>query len=276
LGKLYGHRITFPNVQAELHFVSNAYVSYQVAAGGASDLESVCVSLLSAEQATSIVEKLKEEHGLASDPDVSGMHFVYTPLSVAEHSEHAKGRLASFLESLNPGRKHAIGAAYKTLAAEIRRRATREGQVIDFASLSSGKGITRKQFDGLLQLCGAGAKSFEEQWHLVEAALLRENVSFVDLRQIQDAWTRYEFERMDPDNALVQRLREDARGAATVALSAAARDATLSELASVARAALKYNHPGLSAATLRAAILMELSDESPLQAIDPEPKEEAQ
>ena len=153
-----------------------------------------------------INKKLAEEHAGITDPAFAPMtYLVVTDLSLLDHAVHTQGKLVSFLERTRPTNRYSIGALYRSLFEEIKRRTNYERDGLDLPGLLEHKAISKSFFADLLNRLPE-SKNFDALWLSIAAQLSAEGVPYGSILVLKQNCTRYEIERMDPSNAILQRL----------------------------------------------------------------------
>lgn len=208
LGKLYLNYVNWPEHTVNLHFISNAYYNFRLQDGS----NSKTITKIECKQLNdSEVQKLR--HNLTKElrsectlPDKPALFFEVTALTTQDPSAYAKGKLVDFLSIMFPGRKHAVKAAYQVLFDEVRHKTNHEGQCSSFDELVQKKGIGPSIITRLMAEIAAYPDP-DEIWGEVRGQLVHEGVSPWDVRPLRSAWVRYEVQRMDASNDVIQQLR---------------------------------------------------------------------
>lgn len=208
LGKLYLNYLNWPEHTVSLRFISNAYYNFHLQDGS----NSKTITKIECKQLNdSEVQKLR--HNLTNEhrsectlPDKPALFFEVTALTTQDPSVYAKGKVVDFLSLMLPGKKHAVKAVYQVLFDEVRRKTNHEGQCLTFDELVKKKGIGRNIIMGLLAEIAAHPDP-DELWEEVREQLVQEGVSPWDKRRLRTAWVRYEVQRMDASNDVIQDLR---------------------------------------------------------------------
>ena len=208
IGKLLLNLLTFGDHVRTLSFVSNATFNLDLDAGGDSNLlTDIQLELLTARAKNKIATKMNEEH---PPNDWSGyerkVFFRVSSLSLQDHSNHAKGLLAQFLETQYPQKKYPVTTLYRTLFDEVRRRHNVELESQDLGMIVAQKGITRAGFQSILDTAAITTDD-EAMWQLTITQLSGEGFSIPRLRRIGSSRARYVVERMNATNELLLDLR---------------------------------------------------------------------
>ncbi len=205
LGKLYRHRLSFPAEVLTLNFVSNLYLSVELASTPPSDSRIQFVATdLDAKELAKVKAALRAELALGSDPILDAqMVFHVSSLSLQDHSTHAKGALVDYLAGRDPTRDYPILALYRSLADEIQRRSDVEREFTAVVDLVATKGFSRAAFEKVLASCLAEAdgndpRKVEQE---LNTQLTSEGVPFGDRRAICRALAQFGIERMDSSRA---------------------------------------------------------------------------
>lgn len=207
LGRLVASRVTFPEAD-RLSFVSNARLKTKLTSGLPSTEElDICFSELSASEVKEVKQALEAEHGIElDDPATACIHFEVTVLSLLDHENNTVGRLGTFLEKVHPKFKGVRPALYRSLVAEVRRRADREGRSKTFDELRKTKGIGRSDFQAMLDTAAA-TTDLDALWLIAQQRLQHEAVPLAEQVTVHTAWQRIEIDRMDSSNALLALTR---------------------------------------------------------------------
>lgn len=208
LGKLYDNCRVFDPYTRSLNIVSNAGFDLELKKGGSCSKHArVRVKDLCDAHVTKITKQLKKEHNLSGNPNFASIaHLIVTDLALNDHSSHAQGRLVTFLENVRPNKAYPVGALYRALFEEIKRRTNYERTGLDFGALIEKKGISRAYFDNLLRELPE-AKTFVTVWQTISAALQSGGTSYTTVLKLNGECRRYDAERMDRSNAVLTRLK---------------------------------------------------------------------
>lgn len=213
LGKLYANYISFDNHTESLNFVSNSGYKFKLATGKLSlSLHEIeCCNLANGEIKNlkkKITEECKYDCTLPVNPP---LFFKVTPLSVSDHSAHTKGKVADFLESILPGKKHPVTAFYRVLFDEVKRKTNYEYSPVDFDDLKNRKGISHEDMKKYMSSLQTDT-DIDELWQEIREYLVKENLPAMMVRKIKSSWDKYEIDRMDHSNDILQNLRREIIG----------------------------------------------------------------
>ena len=208
LGNLYSNYTNTLKHTKSLNFISNASYRFDLQDGKDSlSLLSIACRQLSAAEIMKIVSNLEKECGqkclLPTEPP---LFFEVTSLSVQDHSTHATGKVADFLNKYLPRKIHHAPTVYRALFDEVRRKTTREGLCSNFEELQRKKGIAKSGMDELLQRI-ASTEELADAWGEVSQRLVSEKVPPLTVRNIHSAWGQYQAERTNYANDVLQKLR---------------------------------------------------------------------
>lgn len=213
LGKLTHNKIQFPNHTGRLTFVSTQ--GFKLKLDGEdkeSVLQYVTLEKLDANELELILNAIKHEHSLTDHLDCkSCTHLAETTLSLGDHTTHAMGKLGDFIEKLYPGEKVALSAIYRALCDEIKRKTNVEQLPADFTELVSHRSISRQAFEQMLQDVKPSTK-FDTAIKEAIERLQHENIPFDEVRQIRQACTTYEVERMNSSDLVLAKARRAVAG----------------------------------------------------------------
>jgi len=158
LGKMCRHMMTFPNGVTKLVLVSNRGFKLRMTEGYYSDsLAEVPLKNACEDEARKYKDRLTDE--LGEDFNAGGLEITVllrSSLSLEEMERDVKGHLVDFLGRFDASTSFHVPALYKTLKAEIDKRATREALPEDLAMLLERKGITRSRFEEALRTASIG------------------------------------------------------------------------------------------------------------------------
>lgn len=257
LGRLIDHVRTLSPHVASLNLVSNAPFKVTLSAAPLSeDRESFVAADLDTAEASTLAQRLREELGLAEDPDWGTVGFTVSSISLLDHQTHGIGKLSALLDKRLPDGKFAVRPLFKTLADEIEVRSNCEWQPTSYEELSKKKAITRDQIEQYLKTAEL-AGSASANWASVQSQLTAEGISYRQIEEIQRGWERYEVERINRANVTVQQFRE--RLVTLVETAQSAEWSTMKELVDmVARNyAAQYSSDRYEQSYLHGAILFE-------------------
>jgi len=270
LGKLWSHQITFTSNACQCYFVTNGIFPFCPSAWSDGLGDNTDCELLGATDYSALVQAIKTELNLPVDPDLKKrLTFVRSPLSVKEHSEHASGKLTSFITKRHPTGKFHASSAYRALADELGRRADREGAFASFDLLSAHKGVSRAAFENMLQSIGV-ADDLDAVWSRYDSQLAKDGVAFSELETLHAAWRQFEIERMDVSNEELRALSSTARDSITQFLQST-NTFTLAQLADECSSAV-LSQSTRPASYIKAVVLMEYHHVSKLQTSHPQSK----
>jgi len=214
IGKMYVNRMNFPQHATSLTFVSNVPCSAKLEGGTgiAGDRDLVSVMELDQAERDAVLGQLRAEHGAAvADGDASLIFLAHSSLALRDTEAHGVGKLDAFLRFLFPARKLPVHSIYRALLGEISRRSGHEDVPGTFAELIRERGFSRSQVEDCLRAAGVYGDP-DEAWRVVESHLRRDTGwgprRFLAVRA---AWRRYEVERMNPENIVLQRLTDAVR-----------------------------------------------------------------
>jgi hypothetical protein len=216
LGKLYRHRINFPQDSVTLRLVSNMPFKVPLQDGSSGDAhDEILARDLERSTVNQINRALRKEMKLSAEAivdfeDIAGLK--WCQITVEGAATHAKGKLAEFLYELFPERKFRVPAVYVTLFDELKRKNNCVHDADTFSALVDLHGITRKEFEVILRRVGVHDDP-DENWRSLETLMARDSWPVSLLLRVKSAWRRYEAERIDASNIVLQRLAESARSA---------------------------------------------------------------
>jgi len=213
LGKLTSTADQFSEYNPDMAVVSNARFNLKLTEGKTSvTLDLVNVSELDAEEITKIDAAIKAEC------DIDNWHVKYeccfevADLSLQDHSSHTKGKVIKFLEDIGQDKTSYASAIYRVLFDSVKNKTNFEGTMKSHEELLAKKGIGKSYLDNMIQTI-VSSKDVNDMWTMLQGALSSENVSVVKVVKIKQEWDRFDIERMNPLNELVQELRTKVRSA---------------------------------------------------------------
>lgn len=211
IGKMYDSKLKFPLHAVELNLVSNARFNLTMKNGTDKTLskQHVCVADLDVSQIAEMHEAVKSEHGLSGELSFANITFFrVTDLAVSGHDKYVRGELGDFLErSYPPPRKFRLGAIYRALFEEIKRRTNYEWEIEDYNAILKYKAISKREFQTLLDTSVAVGKDFDEVWKMIETRLQVEAVPLSEIHRIRNGWTTTEVRQMEPTDSYFHAAR---------------------------------------------------------------------
>jgi len=231
IGKMYAHRLSFPDASIALHFLSNVPLKATLADGSSADAHSaVSCNALPQKDADRLANAVRTEHALGNDTAVDLREitaFLFCEFGPAAAQKHVVGELESFMEALFPHRKVRTTAVYRAILAELRRRNNCRERPASFATLIELHGMTRREFQGLMQKAGVHDDPVAD-WHAVATRITQESWPVAEQMRVSAAWRRYLAERTNHEDRQLQHFRTEVRR--SVAACRARDDLTLREL----------------------------------------------
>ena len=185
LAKLYSNRLACDGCDMTASFVSNARFAFTLANGedGTARTE-ICLAELSTTDLAKVLAKLKEEHGLANEPDCAGsFYFRRCDLGVNNHSVCAQGKIAEFLEKRHLGDAQSVVAFYRTLFEEIKRRTNHEAEPGSFDAIIHRKSITKPGFQAMIDTL-RNPRDLDAVTGQISTHLQQDGVAFTAIRAI--------------------------------------------------------------------------------------------
>jgi len=213
IGKLYDCKAKYELETSSLNFVSNARFNFSKLADGKSSLseDDICVLHLSNNDKKKILEKVKTEHSLNTDPIYEDlMFFRVVDLSLNDSQTHTMGKISTFLESMYPNQKFNLPSVYRMLFDEVRRRSNYNKTIYGYDELVSNKAIGRKTFDAIIAAAGIG-RDYQEIWKSIAPDLA--DLGFIEKRNIEQGWKLLEIEKMAPGNTFLDVITKKVKDA---------------------------------------------------------------
>jgi DNA-binding Lrp family transcriptional regulator len=158
LGKLYSNKLKFKADAKRLAVVSNAPFAIELTDGKQSTTakKSIAYVEIHPDDREKIEKALEKELSLSGAPELNGVLFLdIADLYIKKHSEHARGKLVDFLDEILPDHLMPVPTIYRLLIGEIRIKNDTIVQASDFSELAKLKGISRADFQKILERTGA-------------------------------------------------------------------------------------------------------------------------
>ncbi len=208
LGKLLEHcRHFLPQVRS-LNVVSNVRFKIPLANLPAStDRERFSMGELREESLREVKEAIRTELEFDEELPWERVYLVASGLSITEHEKYGAGELTEFLDRRRPGGRFAVQPLFRTLCGELSRRATNEWQPVSFGELCQKKGIRRVDLEHFLRVA-ENQLDPEEQLRSVKLQLMQEGHVYRDVIEIEAGWRRYDIDRIDQADMIVQNFKE--------------------------------------------------------------------
>lgn len=221
IGKLYTHRLNFPNASIGLHFVSNVPLAEPLDDGrNPDDVRVVRCTELTERNRTKLITAIRRDHDIPDDgevdlPDITA--FLFCTFSPAGARDHVLGQLEGFLEEVFPDRQIGASPVYKTLITELRRQNQCRQRADSLSALIRLHGFTRSQFEELLRVAGVRDNTAAE-WHSIETGMAEAAWPVAERLRVKSAWRRYVVQRGDYGDHQLRRVRSDLRARAAAAM----------------------------------------------------------
>jgi hypothetical protein len=207
LGKLYLHRINFPDNSGTLAFVSNMRCALRFDSRVKNDPEIFFARLITPCR-TKIANQLREEHGLDKGPDCNNcLKFVVTDLNVDKHSRDVQGELTQLCGNLWPDGGFPVLNLYRAIAEQLRARSDFERLPSTVSELLSRKAISSSEVQNLFEKL-AHVPRLSLLWQPAQHALMHDNVGPLQIRELRHGWNLYGIQRQDPSNLTVKHLQQ--------------------------------------------------------------------
>lgn len=230
MGKLYSCYLRAKAFTEELRFVSNAFFDFRLQNGetGLSRTEINCAEL-ALREIDRMNTKLSLEHDAAcSLPEKPMLYFEVSSLSLLDHSGHAKGKVAEFLDHVDI--RSPSTAMYRILFDEIKRSSSYEGDIKDFGELAKRRGIGKSKIQRMIQDMQATPNP-DEIWNEIREQLQHEGFPALKVRRLRRIWSTCEVDRMDATRDDIRELMGRIKGICKE-LSQVNPDLTLTDLES--------------------------------------------
>ena len=205
LGKLYGNYSRFPSQTTGLQLISNAHFDLKLPGGKSSvGKTSIRFTTLEPAEQKKIAESLQKESGcLVETAGTRLVTFQHSDLSLSDHTNHALGKLTSFLDRLPDTTTAGANAFFRTLKGEIARRAKSERTIDTFEELRTHRAICRADFEILLAEVRDVATPSDTVGDL-RNRLDAECVPYREVVRLCHAARRFVIDRFDPTNRMLE------------------------------------------------------------------------
>lgn len=207
IGKMYDNKIKFNCHTKSINFVSNAAFDFELSNNGAkpTNRNTICVAELTKENVRKLATAIKDDHGLAEEPDFENITFFkVTDLPVDCHDTHTIGRLSEFLERVLPNKKYKPVPLYRALFSEISKKTDYGKNISAYDDSLNRKTIGKKYFDDMLNSI-AVKRDFTALWVSIEQRLNGEGWPIVSIRNLRYKFDRVEIDLLDYTNDSVQK-----------------------------------------------------------------------
>lgn len=204
LGKLYSNKIKYGDDTESLNFISNAKFKISLNGSGQSITKNkICVVECEKAEFNKISQAIKNEHVLSVDPECNLIFLNVDDLALNDSGKHATGIISNFLYNIDPHKKYKPTLIYVSLINEIKRRCNYEHPSGSLEELKKNKGITKKQFTGMLKVMVDGEdKRFEQFWSTTSQRLNQEQEDVRVIEKIRRCGTEYDSNITDHTNQL--------------------------------------------------------------------------
>lgn len=202
LGKLFLHKLDFPDMNSQLHFISDAAFSFK------NDCDKFCYTALSEDHKRQIIEKLNNELNNLENNSFNDLYFTHTHIPVEEHEVFVKGRLNEFL-SIYFGEDHSIplNNIYRTISDQIRTKNNfRANDIITIGDLLNFKCIKKSDITKFLNDLRNTHHKIKPLWSVFENRL--DTFSPFEVAKIKLAWNKYAINKLDANDHLLNELSE--------------------------------------------------------------------
>jgi hypothetical protein len=262
LGNLCGKSSELAGSEAEFRFASNAKYSIKSVSGGFLEESNafLCVEINDADRAklkTALADELQSALP-GSFEQVLG--FEVADLSLLSHDDLTTGKLAKFLDKYAAGCAIHTATFYRALFDEVRRRTTAKRPKTTLGDVCGMKGISRAQFDGMLELA-VRATPVDHTWTLIQQELIAAATPLAQRLELHDAVRKYFIRRLNPSDTTLLRFRRRALNVAQSIMDATP-DITLPNLAQAVLTSLwpseEIQSAQLSQTEVKALVMVEL------------------
>jgi hypothetical protein len=175
------------------------------------DRDKLCLTELKTEEFDKLRTALQKELSLKDPPELDKVYLHVTDFNVKDHSTYGEGLLSSFLYRWDPEERFVVHTLFRTISDELTRRATNEWQPASLDDLSRMKGLSRAQFEAMLHATTRPSFDPDLVCNELTTQLRNEEEKYRSVVTFKRTWDRYEVERMDPSNQLIQTVRARSR-----------------------------------------------------------------
>jgi hypothetical protein len=211
-GKMYANKMAFPDRTRSLNFISNSQFNIPLDGEDAkiTTVDEFEITKLKSDSREELAKAIQSEFGLPSLPqfDVSIL-FRRDTLNWDGHDKQAIGELVEYLDKRCPDGQFAAKAAFKALAQVILQKTSCERLIEDPAELVRLKGITRCEFEGMIEqiLRSEGKDSAKRETEILRY-LQNESFPLMEVKQLQREWRKYTTQRIDVANPAIYELKK--------------------------------------------------------------------
>jgi hypothetical protein len=205
LHKLYENVENFSEFSKNAQIVSNAYYS-DIGQSGATKFDALDVA-----HRDKILTHIQQKFPSATPDCLSILGFRRTELQKSSALDLVKGRVHTFLQEKIGGDAFQLQACTNTIISlcRIRNKKLATDVKADVQDIINQKGLTRTDVESWLKEIEAEKKA--PDWGEVQN-LLGENVPFLDLKAVRNAYTDYRIKALDAgndaQNAVVRQVKE--------------------------------------------------------------------
>lgn len=209
LAKLYESKRISPDSNASIAFVSNAPVELTLHDGRVStDHERFSASDIEKDLKESLQKSIAGELKCTEQEiEFGSLSFIKSSLAMDDLENHAIGKVTSYLGQKFPTHSARADVFCKALYGELKIRATSTQDASTFEELCTIRGIAKSQFNDMLATTLA-RKPDSEIIESAIAALVQENVPFVDRNKVKDGARRYLIDKAGRGGAIVAALEQ--------------------------------------------------------------------
>ncbi len=210
LGKLYINKINFGDSTLGLYLVSNMPFKIKLidaSADKATSYDIIPLKNLHEDEKKIIQQALNEEFGVNYNDIFDLTTLMKTPLSLQEHSEHAQGKVISFLkktnnENIRPER------FYELLYSLIRDASNYESYIESDEQLLSKKCVKKSQ---VIQIMERLRTKENGKWVKIESELNHCSLTIFEKKRVKMGFQSVEMEFMGRPKTILQTLKESIR-----------------------------------------------------------------
>lgn len=193
LGKLYEHKIRFKDNVKELSIVSNAKIDVKLKNDKTcNELSKIPFSDLDEKEINIICNAIQEHYSLPESPELKDiMYFLYTDLSLHDHSNHVVGKIDKFINELE--KKGNSRSFYIALHDELKRKNDREFLSDTWDNLKEKKAIGFNKFDNFIKSALKPDK-YETDMFFAFNQLQHDGMDSLELRNLKTRYRTIEME----------------------------------------------------------------------------------
>ena len=268
LGKLYDHKLNFPDNDGKLGFVSHKHCG--LAMPDEMKLQQIVpFSNLNAECKTTLLQKIRDEHSLPADPNCDdAIVFIVSPLRIETYTKDLKSELIEYTDGLVPSGEYPVTKLYLVIADAMRQQNDNEDSPRSMEELVAKKSIARSKVQTIIDRMMPSDR-YQSIWLKIPVSDFGPNIGMGPRRRIGEGFTRYAAHKQDGTNRVGKTVGQAIRNALSVINANSIN--TLEELFNVLMPQLTALPTSADESYVKGAIILEWYDNGndQLPATDP-------